>query len=94
MLSLGVEIAQSSAQYLKYLSDAQGDGDDGERVHGTEEDGLFKVFRNHAFGHIEGLFQRTGIAHEQRMDLGRRTKRQVRQTKNDFIEKKMCMNVC
>lgn len=73
-VSLVVEITEPSAEYLKYLSNTQKYGDHCEGVHGTEEDGFFKMFRHHALSHIKGLFQCTGITHEQRVDLGDKKK--------------------
>lgn len=73
-VSLVVEITKPSAEYLKYLSDTEKYGDDSEGVHGTEEDGFFKVFGHHALSHIKGLFQSTGITHVQRVDLEERTR--------------------
>lgn len=67
--SLVVEVTKPPAQDLKDLSDTQEDGDDGEGVHGTEEDGFLKMFRHHALGHVEGLFQGAGVTHEERVDL-------------------------
>lgn len=74
-VSLVAEITKASAEYLKYLGDAEEDGDDRESVHGAEEDGLLKVFWDHALGHVEGFFQRAGITHEQRVDLRRQQDR-------------------
>lgn len=67
--SLVVEVTEPPAKYLKYLSNTEEDGDDGEGVHGAEEDGLLKVFWHHALRHIKGLFQSTGITHVQWVDL-------------------------
>lgn len=67
--SLVVEITKPSTEYLKYFSNTQKYGDHREGVHGTEEDGFFKMFRHHALSHIKGLFQSTGITHEQWVDL-------------------------
>ena len=64
-----VEITKPPAEYLEYLGDTEKDGDHGEGVHGTEEDGFLKVFGHHALSHIKGPFQRSGITHEQRVDL-------------------------
>lgn len=69
--SLVGEIAQSPAQYFKDLSDAEQDSYDGEGVHGAEEDGLLKVLRHHALGHIEGFLQGAGVAHVQRVHLAK-----------------------
>lgn len=69
MPSLVGEITEPPTEYLKDLSDAEEDGDDGEGVHGAEEDGLLKVFGHHALGHVEGLFQSAGVTHVQRVDL-------------------------
>lgn len=69
-MSLVVEVTETSAQYLEYLGDTEENGDDGEGVHGTEEDGFLKVFWHHAPRHVKGLFQRTGVTHEHRVDLG------------------------
>lgn len=71
------EITEPSAEYLKYLGNAEEYSDDSEGVHGTEEDGFFKVFGHHALSHIKGLFQSTGVTHVQRVDLVDR-KREVR----------------
>lgn len=69
MSSLVVEITEPSTEYLKDLGDTEEDGDDGEGVHGAEEDGLLKVFGHHALGHVEGLFQGARVTHVQRVDL-------------------------
>ena len=69
-VSLVVEITKPSAEYLKYLGNTEKYGDHSEGVHGAKEDGFFKVFGHHALSHIKGLFQSTGIAHVQRVDLG------------------------
>lgn len=68
-VSLVVEITKPSAEYFKYLSNTEKYGDHSEGVHGTKEDGFFKVFGYHALSHIEGLFQSTGITHVQWVDL-------------------------
>lgn len=68
-VSLVAEVTKPSAEYLKYLSNTQENGDHGERVHGTEEDSFLKVFGHHALSHIKGLFQSAGITHVQRVDL-------------------------
>lgn len=73
-VSLIVEVTEAPAEYFKYLSNAQKYGDHGEGVHGAEEDGFLKVFWYHAFSHIEGLFQRAGIAYVQGMNLRERKK--------------------
>lgn len=67
-----VEVTKPSAEYLEYLSNTEKYGDHGEGVHGTEEDGFFKVFGHHALSHIKGLFQSTGITHVERVDLGKK----------------------
>lgn len=72
LASLVVEITKPSAEYLKYLSNAEEYGDDSEGVHGAEEDGFFKVFGHHALCHIEGLFQSAGIARVQWVNLRER----------------------
>ena len=69
-VSLVAKITKPSAEYLKNLSNTEEYGDHGEGVHGTEEDGFFKVFGHHALCHIKGLFQSTGITFVQRVDLG------------------------
>lgn len=69
MSSLVVEITEPPTEYLKDLGDAEEDGDDGEGVHGAEEDGLLKVFGHHALGHVEGLFQSARVTHVERVDL-------------------------
>lgn len=76
VLSLVVEITEPPTEYLKDLSDTEKYGDDSEGVHGTEEDGLLKVFRNHALGHIKGLFQSARVTHVQRVDLVEKTQAQ------------------
>lgn len=73
-MSLVVEVTEPSAEDFKYLSHAQKDGDDGEGVHRAEEDGFFKMFRYHALGHVEGLLQRTGVTHEERVNLENATR--------------------
>lgn len=75
--SLVVEITESSAKNLEYLSNTEKYGDDGEGVHGTEEDGLLKVFGHHALGHVKGLFQSTGVTHVERVDLGEEEQHEV-----------------
>ena len=70
-----VEITEPPAEYLKYLSDAEENGDHSEGVHGAEEDGFFKVFGHHAPGHIKGLFQSAGITGEQWVDLKEKDRR-------------------
>lgn len=72
--SLVVEITEPSAEYLKYLSNTEKNGDHSEGVHGAEEDGLFKVFGHHALSHVKGLFQSTGITHVQGVDLQKKDK--------------------
>lgn len=67
--SLVGEITEASTENLKDLSDTEKYGDDGEGVHGAEEDGLLKVFGHHALGHVEGLFQGARVTHVQRVDL-------------------------
>lgn len=80
MSSLVVEITEPSTEYLKDLSDTEEYGDDGEGVHGAEEDGLLKVFGHHALGHVEGLFQSARVTHVQRVDLveTRRSRGEIR----------------
>lgn len=65
--SLIGQVPQTPAEYLEDLSDAQQHGDDGEGVHGAEEDGLLKVFGHHALGDVEGVRQGAGVAHEERL---------------------------
>lgn len=74
VLSLVVEITEPPAENLKDLSDTEKNGDDSEGVHGAEEDGLLKVFRHHALGHVEGLFQSARVTHVQRVDLVEETR--------------------
>lgn len=68
-LSLIAEIAKSAAEYFKYLSNTEKNGDHSESVHSTEEDGFFKVFRYHALSHIEGLLQGAGVTDVHRVNL-------------------------
>lgn len=75
--SLVAEVTEPSAKYLKYLSNTEEDGDDGEGVHGAEEDGLLEVFGHHALRHIKGLFQSTGITHVERVDLEEEDRHQM-----------------
>lgn len=73
-MSLIVEVTKPSEENLKNLSDAEQNGDHSEGVHGTEEDGLFKVFGYHALSDIKSLFQSAGIARVQRVNLRERQK--------------------
>lgn len=56
-LLLCTQISPSSTKNFKNLSNAQKHSDDGEYIHCTEEDCLFKVLWNHTLGEVKGLVQ-------------------------------------
>lgn len=68
-----------SAKNFKNLSNTQKHSDDGEYIHCTEEDCLFKVLWNHTLGEVKGLFQWAGITHEH--GLNQKTKEMALQPK-------------